>query len=72
VDAEHGGPYCALLWRSFLPTWLVNGSSSDFNKARLFLIAKTDSCWQDTRPISVTDAATGLWQLPVEAVTPAL
>ena len=74
ADGIAGGPVSAILQRML--AFLCNGGipPASFNKARLFLIAKTDSLLvQDTRPISVTDAANRIIaSCLAEALTPAL
>ena len=58
ADCAAGGPVSSILHRVLV--FLCGGRTGPaaFNKARLFLIAKTDSLLvQDTRPISVTDAS---------------
>jgi hypothetical protein len=74
MDAKVGGPASALLHGVLLSLSRGTMAPDDYNKARLFLIPKTDSLLvQDTRPISVTDAANRIVASCLAlAVTPAL
>ena len=73
-DADAGGPVSELLHRVLESLCRGEKGPASYNKARLFLIAKTDSLLvQDTRPISVTDAANRIVaSCLATALTPAL
>ena len=74
MDVSGGGPVASLLQEVIADLSGGGVGPAAFNKARLFLIAKTSSLLvQDTRPISVTDAANRIVaSCLAEAVTPAL
>ena len=74
ADASAGGPVTALLHSILVSLCAGIKGPAGFNRARLFLIAKTDSLLvQDTRPISVTDAANRIIaSCLAAALTPAL
>ena len=73
-DCKVGGTVSALLHGVLVALAAGKKGPAAFNKARLFLIAKTDSLLvQDTRPISVTDASNRVVaSCLAEAITPAL
>ena len=74
TDANEGGPVSLLLANVLDALSSGTKGPKAFNKARLFLIAKTDSLLvQDTRPISVTDASNRIVaSCLASALTPAL
>ena len=61
ADSRAGGEVASVLHRIVKALGRGEKGPKAFNEARLFLIAKTDSLLvEDTRPISVTDAANRL------------